>query len=186
MRFYGIERFREWTWFRGFMIIFYFDITYIYCILYMQLGILETVCVIVHVSIYPLRERLIKVNFWTCIWEIRTNNPRLAVKILNDTTRPIRPERERDDWEIPRVRKRERFYLILLPADIGTAVGLRKVRHIEVQGWGRWPKRVTVRTVHLQYCWFSSLPCLHSWYWKLGESYRWIYWSDMYYSIYDL
>ena len=35
--------------------------------------------------------------FWKCIWEIRTNNPSLAVKILNATPRPILEiERDRD------------------------------------------------------------------------------------------
>ena len=29
--------------------------------------------------------------FWKCIWEIRTDNPSLAVKILNDTPRPNVP-----------------------------------------------------------------------------------------------
>ena len=32
--------------------------------------------------------------FWKCIWEIRSDNPSLAVKILNDTPRPNVPSQK--------------------------------------------------------------------------------------------
>ena len=31
---------------------------------------------------------------WKCIWEIRTDNPSLALKILNGTPRPILPSQK--------------------------------------------------------------------------------------------
>ena len=40
------------------------------------------------------REKVREINeseFWKCIWEIRTDNPSLAVKILNGTPRPTLP-----------------------------------------------------------------------------------------------
>ena len=42
-------------------------------------------------AVQEKKERLIKVNFLNCIWEIRAGNPSLVVKIFNVTHRPILP-----------------------------------------------------------------------------------------------
>ena len=39
-------------------------------------------------------DRLMKVMFLKCIWEIRTSNPSLAVEILNVNPRPILPSQK--------------------------------------------------------------------------------------------
>ena len=46
-----------------------------------------------------------EVFFLKCIWEIRTDNPSLAVKILNVTPRPILPNQK---GLVGRERERER------------------------------------------------------------------------------
>ena len=43
------------------------------------------------------RKRLMKVIFFKCIWEIRTDNPILVVKILNGTPRPILPREKESE-----------------------------------------------------------------------------------------
>ena len=54
-------------------------------------------CYVLHTLNFLEREREIERDFyfcWKCIWEIRTDNPSLAVKILNDTPRPNVPSQK--------------------------------------------------------------------------------------------
>ena len=59
------------------------------------------------------RLNLIFYLFWKCIWEIRTDNPSLAVKILNGTPRPIVPSQKA--WLEIASDNHSRIFTTLLP-----------------------------------------------------------------------